>query len=307
MNRKIKFIYALLVITIIGSFLSFILIKYSEKYLEIINSTQNTTFSELSPNQKLNSLWKSFSYKGNPVHPKCFESLLSEDKNIDKLVVNLDNCSVYDLNKEKAEGNFDPAYYFNYDLPEHEDGYTTGYIWYVPIAKDGNTYYIKYGENSGGTGQFTSVVSVEKKDNKLYNIKYISNMGDRCNGGVGSVPAGLNAKSFLYYVNLTPIDIIDYVDPNNKLKAYVDLESSAASCFGKAYLRYDFISKESSFEYIDIDTEIDIDENEEWSDNYTYQSCFNKLYDSYIKRGDTKLNDTKLKIFYKEFGESCVN
>lgn len=307
MNRQIKFIYAIIIIAVIGISLTFLIIKYNEKYIQTMGSSQSAEPEVATANQKLDKLWKSFSYKGNPVHPKCFDSLLSVEDNLDKIVINLDSCSVYDLNKEKVDGNFIKELYFEYNIPQDKDGYTTGYIWYKPIAKSGDTYYINYGENSGGTGQFTSILSMQKVGNKLTHIKYVSDMGDRCNGGVGGVPADTLANSFLYNINLTPSDILDYIDPKNSEKAYINLESSAASCFGKLYLRYDLLSNKSSFEYIDIDTEIDLDSNKDWSDNYTHQSCFNQLYGSYVKRGDTKLDNDKLKLFHKEFMDVCVN
>ncbi len=263
--------------------------------------------SETQRIEQLNMLWKDFSYQGRPIHPTCFSKLFSMGDETRPESVKLSSCSTYNEEKQRKEGKLENSADFLIYNDFVQGVQYNGADIYTIVAKHGDVYYVQYTQNTGGTGYFSNIVSVFKKGDTLTDAQIVTDGGDRCNGGVNGVIAPAGATSFYYSNDLTPIDILTASGKDTSLfKPYEDLEASATSCFGKLYMKYDMDTKQSTMQYVDIDLDSYTEDQEGWTDQYVYQTCFNKVYNSYIKKGEVRLDVPRLNNFYDDFVHTCV-
>ncbi len=123
--------------------------------------------------------------------------------------------------------------------------------------------------------------------------------GDRCNGGADKI------SEWKYAVNLTPVDLLNQVaGPPVKLDAYRDLDSSAASCVAGAVYRFDPKSEQAKF--IEVKFKKAPLAMEAWVHDLNFQYCFNRLYNSYLDRGQIKLTQVDLDRFRNQFESLCM-
>lgn len=115
----------------------------------------------------------------------------------------------------------------------------------------------------------------------------------------------MDGNDFHYSRNLTPIDIIRLATAVKiDITAYEDLEASATSCFGLAHYKYNLA--DDKIEFMSVSLAEEKEDEKEWTDRYRAQSCFNKIYNSYVKAKKTELSLTDLNEFAKKFKDECL-
>ena len=176
------------------------------------------------------------------------------------------------------------------------------------IAIRGDKFLISINSSGGGTGRFTRISWYQIKEDRLIE-SIIAGEGDRCNGGIEI--DGIKNNLLYFSVSATPPDIIEIGAPGTVdsrkggvIRPYYDLESSAGSCFGNLNYTYDLNTETETLNDVDFNTD-NVNENSDWTNEYTYQSCFDEIYDSYINEKKTKLKLDELKIFTKRFFDEC--
>lgn len=232
--------------------------------------------------------------------------MMFDGKPIDSLCFNLqENTNTIDLQKCGAKSQ-------NYVVKDQKDilnkkGYT-GYNWQDPStqAPGGYTYYKffptkdkKYWvyaiNNGGGSGEFTGIFLVARKDANTLTIENVAS-GDRCNGGIQDVSEKNHALTFSK--NLTSYDLITLADKKlPDVKAYDDLASCAACCVAKAF--YTINDMNVKFTHVTLNTTKVANMPEQGK----YAACFNKLLGSQGK----SLTQAKLNQFTEQFSKTCVN
>jgi hypothetical protein len=235
-------------------------------------------------------------YSNKPIDSLCFMS----DKN--KSEIDLKKCgankktfTVKAMNQDLSKQG-----YLGYDY--EDKSYTPalhGYSYYKYYPVSENKYWVYTINNSGGTGQFTAVYSVERKNQNTLILEGIAS-GDRCLGGIQDVSE--KSGNLIYSVNLTAFDLIASVDKNTKLKAFDDLAACAVCCTAKSFYTVDKNTK-SKLEYVELNKVSDVSEMPEQG---VIEACFNKLYVSYIKEKSVKLTPEQLNSFVNEFKQTCV-
>jgi hypothetical protein len=237
-------------------------------------------------------------YSNQPIHPLCIDKLLMPEG--DAKLADLSKCpdmSVYVSggDEESTWPRTNPEGFFAYGY-KYKDGDESGYINYKYIGTVGDKHLILVYQNTGGTGQFSYLIWVMRKENALAVTDRIAG-GDRCNGGIHD--ARLEEGKAVYTVNITPPDILDIAKNNpRQLKAYEDLEASAASCFFTATFEDQKL----------VSVKLNEDKAEDtagWTEGYTYQSCFNKVYNDYVDRKELELDSAKIKEFTDKFNSTC--
>lgn len=227
-------------------------------------------------------------YSNKPIDSLCF---VPEKNNTE---INLNNCGAK-KNKLVTKGineELSKQGYLGYD-------YKGGFSYYKHYPAGDNKYWIYTINNSGGSGQFTNIRLVQRKNKNTIVIHNIVG-GDRCNGGIQDV-ANKN-ENLTFSANLTPFDVITLADKNIKVKPYDDLAECAVCCTAKSFYTVNSNAK-PQLDYIEMNNVADVSE---MPDQGTMQACFNKLYVSYIKTNSTKLTPEQLSTFANQFKQTCM-
>jgi len=228
---------------------------------------------------------------GAPIDALCFESV-STDEWLD-----INNCSKGEVVKVPstlgawADDKIGYSYRYKEDS---SDAVSYSYYQYIG-TQDGSPVVLSY-SSGGGTGQFSSLVSIERNASKI-RVRQGFAAGDRCNGGI----TGAKISTFgnlSYDQNMTPIDFLQLAEDNpNDVQPYEDLEASASSCYGIAHF------SGGNFEGITLQ---ELPKLEEGGIQYKYQDCFNKLFIAEWAQGNKEMSVEELKKFTGLFNETCV-
>ncbi len=245
-----------------------------------------------------NKLPTDLMYLDKPIDALCFSAAEKSD------TIDLRDCG-YLKEKYTVKGqNADllKKGYTGYNWQDNREAsfQPQGYSYYKAFDAGNKQFWIYSINGTGGSGDFTAIQSVKRTDPDTLATKVIIS-GDRCNGGIQDVSE--KGRQLIFSANLTAFDLLPLADSNpHNLKAYDDLAACAVCCTAKAF--YEIGSDEKlNFKYVELDK---VTKTEEMSTQGTHQACFNKLFASYVKKGETKLNETKLKKFVNEFNATCV-
>jgi hypothetical protein len=235
-----------------------------------------------------------FTYLGKPIHPACIETLYQSKNNRLDLPTFLAGLDIRDW--EERPG---------WLIAEYKEDVETGrtpFFAYKLLANVQDRFLLLIRYNGGGTGTFDNILVIQKTKDQLFLLKALGE-GDRCTGGI--FEEKMIGNDFYYSRNLTPIDIIRLATETKiDLTAYEDLEASARSCFGVAHYKYDLVDDKNELLTINLDEEKQDEEG--WTDRYQAQSCFNKIYNSYLKAKKTQLSLKDLNEFAKKFRDECL-
>lgn len=229
-----------------------------------------------------------FTYQHQPVHPDCITNLIEQSDK--QPSISLKACT--DIKKNVRTDN---GYITTQDeTSQNQQEFSR----YTIIGSKNNRFLIDTASWTGGSGIFTSVIWVELLDDQLTLLKALAG-GDRCNGGTSK------AGDWEYSVNETPYDMLSRAGSEAPIKAYDEIESSAASCVAQSIYRFNPSNETSSFILMQINDEaLPIDH---YVKEIKYQPCFNNIYNEWIKRGKHTLNRSEVKRFRDEFDKICLN
>lgn len=251
-----------------------------------------------------NTLSKNFPkdliYQNHPIDPLC----IYEAKDAETLV-DLNKCGVEAEHGRKITGHSakllkDGFYGYEYKWP----GITPigGYSYYKVIGQMDGKYLILSFNNTGGSGDFSGLSTVERKGHSI-RIESLLN-GDRCNNGIKS--ASINGKTLSFSINLTAADYLTIAGQNpHHLKAYDDLAACAACCEGVVNYKVDNLTQLSQPTLVSVDLGSDKivpDKNSQG----TYQFCFDQLLTTYQAKQQVMTPEV-LKQFVQAFNQQCVN
>lgn len=231
-----------------------------------------------------------FVYQGKPVHPDCIAQLTDISSNKKHPSISLVDCS-----NSKKSFHIENDYLTTRDEADAEQQEFTSYS---VIGQQGNKFLLDTTSWTGGTGIFTSVIWLELNNDKLTVLDLLAG-GDRCNGGTRKTGA------WEYAVNDTPYDMLQRaIGTPLPVKAYDDLESSAASCVAQTIFRFNPATAKASF------VEMRLNEESQPMDDYVktikYQLCFNELYNQLLQDGKTTLNQLQIDAFRNAFKKKCM-
>jgi len=235
-------------------------------------------------------------YRGKPIDSLCFAEIPESN------LIDLRKCGAEKSNYVVKEGyeklmneGFMGYAWLDSDMPSGPQGST--YYRFYPAGK--SAFWIYAINNGGGSGVFTSILQIERRDVNTLAVKLIDG-GDRCNGGLENV--SVNNDIMSYSVNLTAFDVIALDNSDIKLKAYEDLASCAVCCVAKAQYSLNADDK-PVFEGIKFEKYASINEMPEQG---SLQGCFNKLSFEYINKNDMALNQDQLHELVGKFTKLCT-
>ncbi len=245
-----------------------------------------------------NSFPADMMYAGKPIDSLCFANNESNSQTID-----LKNCdattSKYTIKGQNALLSKKGYTGYIWQDPEFSPG-PEGYSYYKFFPANDNKYWVYTINSGGGSGEFTAIYLVQRKDADTLTVKNIAG-GDRCNSGIQDVTEKNHALTFS--VNLTPYDFVTLTDkklPN--LKAYDDLAACAACCFGKAFYTITESNLNPPLNHVDLGKII----TSEIPDQGKYAACFNKLFAPYNGKDKVIFTQEKINAFADQFKQACM-
>jgi hypothetical protein len=236
-------------------------------------------------------------YLNKPIDSLCFFSQEAAGNDIDlkKCGANKNKLTIKSMNSDLSKQG-----YLGYDYEDKQvtpGSQGTSYYKYYPAGN--NKYWVYSINNSGGTGQFTAIDWVTRKDQNTLALNSIAG-GDRCNGGIQDVSEKSNRLT--YSVNLTASDLIALADKSITLKPYDDLAACAVCCTAKSFYTVTENAK-PALDYVELNKVSDVSE---MSEQGTLAACFNTFYVSYSKLHSTKLTHEQLLAFVNQFKQACM-
>ena len=230
---------------------------------------------------------KFYRVDGRPVPVSCLETLVGPEDDTRTKPIDLQTCGNTELKpKVQADGAI------GYDIP------SGGYFYYSYIGQSGDIDILSLQSSGGGSGHFTQLIGVRHGGHLVRWVKDIAG-GDRCNGGISDETIAKGGLSFDQAI--TPYDLIALAAPGEHLKAYHDLEDSAASCIGSVHR----VGEDKHWTGVSFTDEERLDQKG-WTDQYTYQACFNTVYREAVHSRHVELNHRGVIMFARAFAMRCL-
>jgi hypothetical protein len=236
-------------------------------------------------------------FHNKPIDALCFFNMDMSSKEI-----NLNQCGLAKgtYTVTGRENNLIEKGYIGYNWHDSATpGVIQGYSYYKFFNAGNNQYWLYTVNNGGGSGEFTTLYLLKRKNTHTLEIKTLS-AGDRCNGGLQDVAELNNELSFS--VNLTAYDFITLAKKSPpSIKAYDDLAACAVCCIAKAYYKLK-LNEQPKLNYVALGSM----NAEEMPQQGIHQPCFNKLLASYPASGKAQLKQNSLDEFAVQFNQKCM-
>jgi hypothetical protein len=252
------------------------------------------------------SLFVSMAYASVPEdlmqHSKPIDALCFFNMEGNSTTINLNNCgrSKYKYVIKGHNAILSKKGFIGYDWQDPSlKGATQGYSYYKIFNVGNHRFWIYTVNSGGGTGEFTAIQLVERKNANTLGTQAIIG-GDRCNGGLQHVSE--KNHQLTYSVNLTAYDLMGLAQNHNpSLKAYDDLAACAVCCVAKAVYTVGVDSK-PQLQHIVLGN---FKNTEEMPSQGKRQACFNTLLASYTKSGKMHFKQNTLNAFVNKFNQTC--
>ncbi len=235
-----------------------------------------------------------FSFEQKPIHPLCFSRAADLYRHGDDTALDLSQCRHDTAVIAEQDGTLMAE---NPVDSDHPDSYT-GYSRYRLIGKMGEKFIATHEWNGGGSGHFSEIFSVQFNPPMLKVEENYATGGDRCHYGI--VSAKIEGDLLLYEQNTTPNNFFEIASNPHQITG---LESCSVCCAGVAEYSFHPESQETKLLYLKLDPE----KRESPQDGGDlFQACFDKIYNSYIERGLTKLDAQQIETFKEDFYKECL-
>jgi len=240
-----------------------------------------------------------FTFRGQAIHPAAISALYrSANGQI--------NLTDFKTNLEAGQWEDQPGWWIT-DFEEDPVSQRSPFFAYAafagPVSGGAEIYILSITFNAGGTGDIDNILLLQKNGSWLGLIR-AWNEGSACNGGI--LAQRMDGENFLYSRELTPLDLLDLsLDVRLSLNAHEDLEATSESCYAAANYVYSLTQDREDLVSVRLYDEPKTDEKG-LTDKLRYQSCFNRVFNSYLAEGKTALAPKEVDEFARRFRDECV-
>lgn len=237
-------------------------------------------------------------YHGKPIEPLCFKDTMISGPEPDLKACNDPKLKEsVEIIPEEASKDGSIGYSFKY---RDEDRYP--YVYYRYIGSHEGRDVILLNVSGGGTGQFSFVLGLKRKGDKLIADKDYAS-GDRCNGGINDVTIADGKVIIDESVTLSDLYGLAEIQPPDGLKPSAILDGSPRGCFGQVQKEDGkFITYTPTKELYYSNSYNDTSKGT-LSKEVTYQDCLMDLYkDMPLEQSWTP---AQMKEFMTRFNQTC--
>jgi hypothetical protein len=240
-----------------------------------------------------------FTFRGQAVHPAAVSALYrSANGQI--------NLAAFKTNLEVGQWEDQPGWWIT-DFEEDPVSQRSPFFAYAafagPVSGGAEIYILSITFNAGETADIDNILLLQKNGSWLGLIR-AWNEGSACNGGI--LAQRMDGENFLYSRELTPLGLLDLsLDVRLSLNAHEDLEATSESCYAAANYVYSLTQDREDLVSVRLYDEPKTDEKG-LTDKLRYQSCFNRVFNSYLAEGKTALAPKEVDEFARRFRDECV-
>ncbi len=241
-----------------------------------------------------------FTFHGQAIHPAAVNALYrSASGQI--------NLADFKTNLEARHWADQPGWWIT-NFEEDPVSQRSPFFAYVafagPESGGAEIYILSITFNSGEMTDIDNIVLLQKSGSWLGLIGSWDE-GGACDGGI--LNQRIDGENFLYSRELTPGGLLDLaLDVKLDLVANEDLEATSESCYAAANYVYNIAQDREDLVSVRLYDEPKTDEKG-LTDQHRYQSCFNRIFNSYLAEGKIALTPKEVEEFARRFRDECVN
>ena len=240
-----------------------------------------------------------FTFRGRAIHPAAVSALYrSANGQI--------NLADFKTNLETRQWEDQPNWWVT-DFEEDPASLRSPFFAYAafagPVSEGAELYILSITFNAGETADVDILVLLQKSGSWLGLIRSW-NEGGACDGGI--LNQRMDGDNFLYSRELTPGGFLDLaLDVKLDLNPHQDLEATVESCYAAANFVYSLTQDREDLVSVRLYDEPKTDEKGR-TEQFRYQSCFNRIFNSYLAEGKTALAPKEVDEFARRFRDECV-
>jgi hypothetical protein len=263
-------------------------------------NAQTATWNTVAPE-------KTFVYQGQPIHPNCIGSMVTNELQAEQPNVSLQLCQKPKTPAGRltfAEEN-NGVFSANNRSRHGED---TGHVQYSVLAWRSTDFLLSVKWSALADGSVSDALLIVRKDNdELTPIKVVA-IGNRCNGGLGEIH--VTPTDVHYSANLTTVALLFLTGPT-PFKIGHKLNTTVTACAGVSNIEYDLTSNRTRLTSVTLASDpisetIPLRGLPGASQKFPYQGCLNRYIAEQIRAGHKTLQPAEIKGFVQGFGQACV-
>lgn len=240
-----------------------------------------------------------FTYHGVAVHPAAVSALYHA-------AAGRIDLSTFKTNLEVRQWEDQPGWWetdFERDPLTGKTPFFAYAAFAGPVASGTELYILSITFNQGEPADIDNIVLIQKSGSWLSLVR-VWDEGSACNGGL--INQRMENDHFYFSRELTPIDLIGMsAEGQLDLTPNQDLEAVSESCFAAANYVYNLDQDRQDLISVRLYDEPVQDEKGR-TDQYRYQSCFNRIFNEYLARGQTTLLAKDIDEFAARFKKECL-
>lgn len=240
-----------------------------------------------------------FTFRGQAIHPAAVSALYrSANGQI--------NLAEFKTDLEAVQWEDQPGWWIT-DFEEDPVSRRSPFFAYAafagPVSGGAEIYILSITFNAGEAADVDNILLLQKSGSWLGLVRSW-NEGSACNGGI--LAQRIDGENFLYSRELTPIDLLGLAsDVRFDLNAHEDLEATSESCFAAANYVYSITQDREDLVSVRLYDEPVADEKGK-TDRLRHQSCFNRIFNSYLAEGKTALMPKEVDELARRFRDECL-
>jgi hypothetical protein len=241
-----------------------------------------------------------FTFRGTAVHPAAVSAMYrSGTGQID--------LAAFETSLAAVQWEAQPGWW----VTESEEDPATGrapFFAYAafaaPLTGGAETYILSITFNTGEPADVDNILLLQKSGSWLGLVRAWEE-GSACDGGI--MAQRMEGDEFFYSRELTPAALLGLamLDTPLELNPHEDLEATTESCFAAANYVYSLTQDRADLISVRLYDEPAVDEKGR-TERFRYQSCFNRIYNSYLAEGRTALSPKDVDEFATRFRDECL-
>ena len=241
-----------------------------------------------------------FTFHGQAIHPAAISALY-------RSTTGQLNLAEFKTSLEARQWEDQPGWWatdFEEDIATGRSPFFAYAAFAGPPGEGAETYVLSITFNTGEPADVDNLVLLQKSGDWLGLVR-AWNEGSACNGGI--ISERIEGDDFLYARDISSIGLLDLaLDVRLDLTANEDLEATSESCVASANFVYNLTRDREDLVSVRLYDEPAVDEKGR-TEQFRYQSCFNRIFNDYLERGKTALTPKEVDELAVRFRDECIS